>query len=159
MAQAKKYYPEEVITLHNGDEATARNLPISKLKVFHEEYKKWTDHTTAQRKIFNALEEEAKEKAQGDEEKAEKILEALLEEEDKRNEDGLTYVDVASKCALIALQCWRIRASNGKTVDPDAIDLEYVQDNADMVTLDRILQVAGAMTTGDVNELEGKPRG
>lgn len=159
MAQAKKHYAEEIITLQNGDEATARNLPISKLKVFHNEYKKWTEHTKAQRKIFMALEEEAKEKAQGDEEKTEKILQELLDLEEERNQDGMTYVDVATDCALIALQCWRIRGSNGKTVEPDAIDLEYVQDNVDMVTLDRILQVAGAMTTGDVNELEGKPRG
>lgn len=159
MAQGKKHYAEEVITLQNGDEATARNLPISKLKLFHAEYKRWTDHAKEQRKIYEALAEEAKEKAAGDEEKQERILEELLDKEEERQEDGLTYVDVATDCALIALRCWRVRASGGKTVEPDQIDIDYVQDNVDVVTLDRILQVAGAMTTGDVSDLEGKPRG
>lgn len=155
----KKHYAEEVIVLQNGDEVNAKNLPISRLKMFHKEFNRWSDHLKTQQKLYDALEEEANEKAGGDEDKAQKILDELVEKEDERSEEKLTYVDVATDCALIALQCWRIRASNGKTVDPEAIDVEYVQENLDMITLDRVLSVAGAITIGDVNELEGKPRG
>ena len=159
MAQGKKHYAEEIIVLQNGDEVYAKNLPISKLKIFHKEFQRWTDHLKDQEKRYNALVEEAEEKADGDEAKAKKILADLVDKEAEDREEDLTYVDVASDCALIALQCWRIRSTTGKTVDSDAIDLEYVQDNLDLITLDRILQVAGAMNTGDVNELEGKARG
>lgn len=159
MAQGKKHYAEEVIILQNGDEVFAKNLPISKLKVFHKEFGRWSDHLKIQEKLYEALTEEAEEKAGGDEEKAKKILADLVEKADKDDEEQLTYVDVATDCALIALQCWRIRGSAGKTVEPDSIDREYVEDNVDLITLDRVLQVAGAMSTGDVNELEGKARG
>lgn len=159
MAQGKKHYAEEIIVLQNGDEVYAKNLPISKLKIFHKEFQRWTDHLKDQEKRYNALVEEAEDKADGDEAKAKKILADLVDKEAEDREEDLTYVDVASDCALIALQCWRIRSTTGKTVDSDAIDLEYVQDNLDLITLDRILQVAGAMNTGDVNELEGKARG
>lgn len=161
MAQGKKHYAEEVITLQNGDEVFAKNLPISKLKMFHKEFDRWNEHVKVYRKRYEALAEEAEEKAGGDEEKMEKILSDLLEkdQEDTNDEDELTYVDVATDCALIALQCWRIRSSSGKTVEPDSIDTEYVQNYIDVITLDRILQVAGAVNIGDVNELEGKPRG
>lgn len=159
MAQGKKHYAEEIIVLQNGDEVYAKNLPISKLKIFHKEFQRWTDHLKNQEKRYNALVEEAEEKAGGDEAKAKKILAELVDKEAEENQEDLTYVDVASDCALIALQCWRIRSTTGKSVDSDAIDLEYVQDNLDLITLDRILQVAGAMNTGDVNELEGKARG
>ena len=157
--QAKKHYAEEIIVLQNGDEVTAKNLPISKLKLFHKEFSRWTDHIKAQEELYEALVEEANEKAEGDEKKAEKILAKLIKEEEDRNEEELTYVDVATDCALIALQCWKIRGANNRTVEPDAVDEDYVADNVDMITLDRILQVAGAITTGDVNELQGKPRG
>lgn len=157
--QSKKHYPEEIIVLQNGDEVTARNLPISKLKLFHKEFSRWSDHLKAQEELYEAFLEEAQEKGGDDEEKVEKILQKLIKEEEDANPDTLTYVDVASDCALIALQCWKIRGHNNRTVEADAVDLEYVQDNTDMVTLDRILQVAGAITIGDVNELQGKPRG
>lgn len=158
--QTKKHYAEETIILQNGDEVTAKNLPISKLKLFHKEFSRWSDIVKKNQELLKAFEEEAQEKSEGDEAKAEKILEQLIkEEEDRSDGDELTYVDVASDCALIALRCWKIRGSNNRPVEGDAIDLEYVQDNVDMVTLDRILQVAGAITIGDVNELEGKPRG
>lgn len=159
MAQGKKHYAEEIIVLQNGDEVYAKNLPISKLKIFHKEFQRWTDHLKDQEKRYNALVEESEEKADGDEAKAKKILADLVDKEAEETQEDLTYVDVASDCALIALQCWRIRSTTGKSVDSDAIDLEYVQDNLDLITLDRILQVAGAMNTGDVNELEGKARG
>lgn len=159
MAQSKKHYAEETITLQNGDEVTAKNLPISKLKLFHKEFGRWSEHLKKQERLFEALKEEAETKAEGDEEKAQKILDDLVRKEEEREEEGLTYVDVASDCALIALQSWRVRAEKGITIDPDEIDLEYVQENIDMITLDRILQIAGAVTIGDVNELEGKPRG
>ena len=155
----KKHYAEETIVLQNGDEVFAKNLPISKLKMFHKEFNRWSDHLKDQQKVYEALEAEAETKAEGDEKKAASILEDLVKQEEESNDETLTYVDVASDCALIALQCWRIRSTNGKTVDPDEIDTEYVQENLDMITLDRILQVAGAITIGDVNELEGKPRG
>lgn len=159
MAQGKKHYAEEVITLQNGDEVFAKNLPISKLKMFHKEFNRWTDHVKEQEKIYNALVEEAEAKAGGDEEKAKTILDELVKQEEESDKEGLTYVDVAADCALIALQCWRIRSTAGKNVEPDSIDSEYVEENLDMITLDRILQVAGAISIGDVNELEGKPRG
>ena len=159
MAQGKKHYAEEVIVLQNGDEVYAKNLPISKLKIFHKEFARWTEHLKTQEKRYNALVEESEEKSDGDEAKAEKILADLIEKEEQDSEETLTYVDVATDCALVALQCWRIRSTTGKTIEPDAIDQEYVADNVDLITLDRILQVAGAMNTGDVNELEGKARG
>lgn len=159
MAAGKKHYAEEVIVLQNGDEVQAKNLPISKLKLFHKEFGRWSDHMKEQEKIYNVLVDEADVKAEGDDAKRERILEELIKEEEDSNEEGLTYVDVAADCALIALQCWRIRSTSGKTVDADAIDREYVEEYVDMITLDRILQVAGAITIGDVNELEGKPKG
>lgn len=159
MAAGKKHYAEEVIVLQNGDEVFAKNLPISKLKLFHKEFGKWSDHLKKQEKLYETLVEESNEKSDGDEAKAEKILADLIQKEEDSQEEGLTYVDVAADCALIALQCWRIRSASGKTVEPDAIDSEYVDENLDMITLDRILQIAGAISIGDVNELEGKPRG
>lgn len=159
MAQGKKHYAEEIIVLQNGDEVYAKNLPISKLKIFHKEFQRWSDHLKNQEKRYNALVEEAEEKAGGDEDKSRKILADLVDKEAEDSDEDLTYVDVATDCALIALQCWRIRSTAGKTVEPESIDRDYVEEYVDLITLDRVLQVAGAMNTGDVNELEGKARG
>jgi len=156
MASNKKHFITEVIELANGDQIWAKNLPIKQLKVFHKELQKWTDYLSEMQDNIKELEVKAQEIADNEEREYEKVLSELQKAYDKEHKDDMTFIDVCANCALIALGSWTIRNEKNQTVDNDKIDLDYIEENVDMLSLNRIMQIAGAMELGDVNKLEGK---
>ena len=156
MASNKKHYVSEVIELENGDQIWARNLPIKKLKIFHKELQKWTDYLSETQEAVKELEVKAAEIADKEDRVYDDVLLELQKEYDKEHKDDMTFIDVCANCTLIALGSWTIRNEKNQTVDNTKIDLEYVEENIDMLSLNRIMQIAGAMELGDVSKLEGK---
>lgn len=156
MASNKKHYVSEIIELENGDQIWARNLPIKKLKVFHKELQKWTDYLSETQENIKALEVEAAEKSEKDQREYDDVLNELQKQYDEDHRDDMTFIDVCANCALIALGSWTIRNEKNQTVDSSTIDMDYIEENIDMLSLNRIMQIAGAMELGDVNKLEGK---
>jgi len=156
MASNKKHFVAEIIELENGDQIWARNLPIKKLKVFHKELQKWTDYLTETQEAVKELEVKAAEVAEKEDREYEDVLIELQKQYDKEHRDDMTFIDVCANCALIALGSWTIRNEKNQTVDNDKIDMDYIEENIDMLSLNRIMQIAGAMELGDVNKLEGK---
>lgn len=156
MAANKKHYVSEIIELQNGDQLWARNLPIKKLKVFHKELQKWTDFLSDTQDDINELKVKAAEIAEKESREYEDVLAELNKQYDRDHRDDMTFIDVSANCALIALGVWTIRNEKNQTVDNSTIDLDYIEENIDMTTLNRIMQIAGAMELGDVKELEGK---
>lgn len=156
MAANKKHYVSEIIELENGDQIWAKNLPIKKLKIFHKELQKWTDYLMETKENIQALEVEAAEIAEKDKREYDDVLSELQKQYDKDHRDDITFIDVCASCALVALGSWTIRNEKNQSVDNDKIDLDYIEENVDMLSLNRIMQIAGAMELGDVNKLEGK---
>lgn len=156
MASSKKHYVTEIIELENGDQIYAKNLPIKRLKIFHKELQKWTDYLTDTQEAVKQLEVDAAEIAEKDGRAYEDVLVELQRAYDKEHRDDITFIDVCANCALVALGTWMIRNEKNQSVDNDKIDLDYIEENIDMLSLNRIMQVAGAMELGDVNKLEGK---
>lgn len=156
MAANKKHYVSEIIELENGDQIWARNLPIKQLKVFHKELQKWTDYLGETQKAVKDLEVQAVELADKDKREYEDVLEELQQQYDKDHRDDMTFIDVCANCALVALGSWTIRNEKNQSVDNEKVDIDYIEENVDMLSLNRIMQIAGAMELGDVNKLEGK---
>lgn len=151
-----KYYMSETIVFSNDDYAFAKNLPISKLRLFHKTMDKWNDHIEKLQRDSKELDAKAAEIAEKDGRDVEEVRDELGREYDKENKDGLTFVDVAVECALIALQTWHVRSETGKTIEPENIDTDYIESTLDMPTINRIISIAGAMDVGDIEKLEGK---
>lgn len=156
MASNKKHYVSEIIELENGDQIWAKNLPIKKLKIFHKELQKWTDYLTETQEAVKELEVRAAEIAEKDQRDYDDVLVELQKQYDKDHRDDMTFIDVCANCALIALGSWTIRNEKNQTVDNGTIDIDYIEENIDMLSLNRIMQIAGAMELGDVSKLEGK---
>lgn len=157
MAANKKHYVAEVIELQNGDQIWARNLPIKQLKVFHRELQKWTDYLSDTQDEIKALEVEAATIADQEQRDYDDVLAEIQKKYDRENRDGLTFIDVSANCALIALGTWTVRNEKNQTIESDKIDLDYIEENVDMTSLNRIMEIAGAMELGDVDG-EGKAR-
>lgn len=157
MAANKKHYMAEVIELQNGDQIWARNLPIKQLKIFHKELQKWTDFLSDTQDALKQLEVEAAEIADKDDRNYDDVLAELQKKYDRDHRDDMTFIDVSANCALIALSTWTVRNEKSQTIDPEKIDLEYIEENVDMTSLNRIMEIAGAMELGDVGP-EGKAK-
>lgn len=158
MAANKKHYVSEVIELQNGDQIWARNLPIKQLKVFHKELQKWTDFLSDTQDAIKDLEVEAATIAENEQREYDDVLAEIQKKYDRDNRDGMTFIDVSANCALIALGTWTVRNEKNQTIDSSKIDLDYIEENVDMTSLNRIMEIAGAMELGEVDG-EGKARG
>lgn len=158
MAANKKHYVSEVIELQNGDQIWARNLPIKQLKVFHKELQKWTDFLSDTQDAIKNLEVEAATIAENEQREYDDVLAEIQKKYDRDNRDGMTFIDVSANCALIALGTWTVRNEKNQTIDSSKIDLDYIEENVDMTSLNRIMEIAGAMELGEVDG-EGKARG
>lgn len=157
MANSKKHFVEEIITLSNGDQIYAKNLPIRQLRLFHKELETWTEHLDFTKGEIKRLERESRAEAEKDDNKTyEDILEEKQKEYDKAHKDDITFIDVSVNCALIALGTWMVRNEKNQTLDKSKIDKDYIEENVDMLSLNRIMEIAGAMQMGDVSKLEGK---
>ena len=158
MAANRKHYVSEVIELQNGDQIWAKNLPIKQLKIFHKELQKWTDFLSDTQDAIKELEVEAATIAERDQRDYDDVLSELQKKFDREHRDGMTFIDVSANCALIALGTWTVRNEKNQTVDPANLDLDYIEENIDMTSLNRIMEIAGAMELGEVSG-EGKAKG
>ena len=153
MTEAKKYYHSEEIEFQNGATVVAKPLPIKKLKVLQ---KVFEDYGYDLRKLANIQQDLMNEtkKLQEKGEDPDPLFESTREKLDKM--ELMSWEDAIVAGALVALNCWHVKDVKGKTVD---ISEEYVEENLDAATAERICEVAGNFQIGQLSEsqsAEGK---
>lgn len=145
----KKYYVSETIEFQNGDETVAKQLTIKKLKLLNEIFADHEKRTQEDRKRITKAVNEAKNKKNFDEDQV--IEDALAEIEKEGN--SLSYIDVLTAAALVALNAWGVKDQKGRKVEVDA---EYIEENLDYPTITRICEIGGSMELGNTGDDEGK---
>lgn len=157
MTTAKKYYISEEIEFQNGATVVAKPLPIKKLKVLQKVFEEYGEDL---RKLAN-IQQDLMNKTRELQEKGEDPEPVYLEAKTKLEELNLmSYEDCLVDGALVALNSWLVKDVKGKTVE---ITSEWVEDNGDQPTLERVCEVAGNMEIGQLSgkaeDSEGKAPG
>jgi len=159
-ASNKKHYFSETIELQNGDHTLARPLTIRSLREFQEVFKDYGTAVSRQTEIMQEAISKAKrdEKDDAIEDKERSARDHFAEAQKLIKEENLMdYVDVLCQGALIALRSWDIKTPKGTKVPLDKIDMDYIEENLDTQTAERICEVAGSMTLGDTSEESAEP--
>lgn len=154
----KKYYTSETIEFQNGDRTEARPLTLRKLKAFSEIFNDYTIRVQKASRYMESLYDEAEAAGEKNPD-VEAIYKARKEageipEEVLGFDDGDSYIDTLTACALIALLKWGVESESKK---PVGVDLDYIEEEIDVATITRICEIAGSMKLGDISDdIEGK---
>lgn len=145
----KKHYHSETIEFQNGHTTVAKPLTIGKLRLLQDLFEEFGEDTRKVQLLMAKLVDDTQKLAGKDEEQ-----EALFKKAkaDIKKMKPLSYTDTVVRGALIALNAWGVKDASMKPVDE--IDLDYIENNLDLPTLERINEVAGNMNLGDVSEAD-----
>lgn len=142
----KKHYHSEPVEFQNGHTTIAKPLTIKKLRLLQDLFEEYTDDTRKVQMIIAKLTDENAALA-GKPEEQEKLY--AKAKADIKKLKAIDWTDVLVRGALIALNSWGVKEPTGKTVDD--ITQEYIEDNLDVPTLERINEVAGNMDLGELS--------
>lgn len=142
----KRHYHSEPIEFQNGDSCVAKPLTIKKLRDLQELFELYTDDTRKVQLILARVQEETQ-AAAGKAEEQEEIFKKAKAELKKLK--ALDWTDVLVRGAVIALSSWGVTTKTGGKVEE--INQDYVEENLDVPTLERINEVAGNMDLGELS--------
>lgn len=148
---AAKYYQSELIEFQNGDTTNARQLTIKRLKALTQIL---TEFEKQQMKLNRRISEYVEKRVKEDKVSEELAMEEITDEIDE--EDLPTYLDTLQAAALVALDQWGVKDSRAKSVQ---VSDEYIEDNLDYPTLQKIVEIAGSLELGDKSTADPEGKG
>lgn len=149
-----RLYHSEDLTFQNDHTTSARPLPIKKLKLLQKVFETHIDdqrrQAMAMQEIMTAIRKE-EENTDPETRKSTAEMEELYGEHRKRLEDMdlMDWNEVLIRGSLLALNVWGVKDASGAKVD---VNREYVEDNMDVPTAQRICEIAGNFKTGELNQ-------
>lgn len=144
---ANKLYKSEEIEFENGHTTLARPLTIKKLKVFQQIFEEYGNDLRRMTEILEGLQDSIH-KAKQSNEPTEEIYASAKD----KAKDYKTYNDTLCEASLVALRAWGVKDERGQAVED--IDIEYVEETLDILTAQRICEVAGNFSLGDLSDEE-----